>query len=114
MEKHNLINIIYQYHKDDLYETRFADGQTVELDEKISLVEQKKWISQQVQDDVLHDVTAFTVTKEKSIVDKSSIKKLEDINVKERVAKLWPQINKDYSEKGWCSYDGLVFIIDMF
>jgi hypothetical protein len=84
------------------------------LDEKISLVEQKKWISQQVQDDVLQDVTAFTVTKEKSIVDKSNTKNLEDLNVKERVAKLWPQINKDYSEKGWCLYGRIVFIIDMF
>jgi hypothetical protein len=103
MEKHNLINVfINTISKDDLYETRFADGQTVELDEKISLIEQKKWISQQIQDDLLHDVTALTATKEKSIVDKSSIKNLVDLNVKERVAKLWPQINKEYSEKGWC------------
>lgn len=84
----------------DLFEDRFADQQPGSFDEAIAIVEQKKWIPQAFKDDVLHDVTAFTTTKNDSIKDMPIIENLEDVKVKQRVAKCWPKANKDIFKKG--------------
>lgn len=84
----------------DLFEERFADQQPGSFDEAIATVDQKKWIPQTFKDDVLHDVAAFTTTKNEAIKDMPMIENLEDVNVKQRVAKSWAKANKDIFKKG--------------
>ncbi|KAI8644844.1 hypothetical protein BD408DRAFT_339777 [Parasitella parasitica] len=84
---------------DDLFDSRFADQQPASFDEKISLIEQKKWASQTFEDEILKDVTALTTNADKSVKDMPKIEKLDDVNVKQRIAKCWPKANKEAIKK---------------
>lgn len=84
---------------DDLFEDRFADQQPATFDEKISIIEQKKWVSQTFEDEILKDVTALTTNVDKSVKDMPKIEKLEDVQVKQRIANCWPKANKEVIKK---------------
>ncbi|KAI9256181.1 hypothetical protein BY458DRAFT_461414 [Sporodiniella umbellata] len=77
----------------DLFESRFAEHQSASFDEKISIVEQKKWNSQTCQSEILKDVISFA-PGEKLLLDESVIESLDDANVKGRIAGAWPKANK--------------------
>ncbi|GAA5800540.1 hypothetical protein HPULCUR_005975 [Helicostylum pulchrum] len=85
---------------DDLFEARFADEQPSSFDEKISIVEQKKWIPQMFHDDILADVTALTTVTDNHVKDMPQIENLEDAKVKTRIANCWPKANKEVVKKG--------------
>lgn len=85
---------------DDLFEARFADEQPSSFDEKISIVEQKKWIPQVFHDDVLTEVTALTTVADNHVKDMPQIENLEDVKVKTRIANCWPKANKAVLKKG--------------
>ncbi|CAO3627587.1 unnamed protein product [Mucor hiemalis] len=84
---------------DDLFDSRFADQLPASFDEKISVVEQKKWVSQNFHDDVLKEVTALTTTADKTISEMPKIESLQDVKVKQRIANCWPTANKDVLKK---------------
>lgn len=85
---------------DDLFEARFADEQPTSFDQKIAVVEQKKWVPQMFHDDVLNEVTAMTTTTDNHIKEMPKIESLEDIKVKQRIANCWPKANKEIVRKG--------------
>lgn len=91
---------------DDLFEGRFADQLPSTFDEKISVVEQKKWINQGFHDEVLKDVTAQTTTTDKSIQSMPTITNLEEVKVKQRIANCWAKANKEVIKKGKWIVDG--------
>ncbi|GAN05080.1 DUF1253 domain-containing protein [Mucor ambiguus] len=84
---------------DDLFERRFADQQPASFDEKISTIEQKKWVSQTFEDEILKDVTAMTTTVDNSVKKMPKIESLEDVHVKQRIANCWPKANKEVIKK---------------
>ncbi|CEP10770.1 hypothetical protein [Parasitella parasitica] len=84
---------------DDLFDSRFADQQPASFDEKISIIEQKKWVSQTFEDEILKDITALTTNVDISVKDMPKIEKLEDVKVKQRIAKCWPKANKEVIKK---------------
>ncbi|KAG0191643.1 rRNA-binding ribosome biosynthesis protein utp25 [Apophysomyces sp. BC1034] len=79
----------------DRFETRFVDDQSTDFDEKIALVEQKKWITQGFEDDVLKEVMSYGTTSDKTIKTHTKIESLEQVQVKERLAKHWEKANED-------------------
>lgn len=85
---------------DDLFESRFADQLPASFDEKISVIEQKKWFSQVFHDEALKDVTALTTTVDKNVQNMPTVTNLDDIKVKQRIANCWPVANKDIIKKG--------------
>lgn len=84
---------------DDLFESRFADQQPTSFDEKISVIEQKKWVSQAFEDEVLKDVTALTTFADNTVKDMPKIESLDQVQVKQRIAKCWPKANKQVIKK---------------
>ncbi|KAL7311382.1 rRNA-binding ribosome biosynthesis protein utp25 [Mucor circinelloides] len=84
---------------DDLFESRFADQQPTSFDEKISVIEQKKWVSQAFEDEVLKDVTALTTVADNTVKDMPKIESLDQVQVKQRIAKCWPKANKQVIKK---------------
>jgi hypothetical protein len=87
----------------NIYETRFKDQQPGDFDKKIACVEQKKWATDTWTDDVLKDV-AYQIPGTTAPSDRDGLKtpvaRLEDLQVKERVARQWEAVNKDSVEKG--------------
>jgi len=84
---------------DDLFESRFADQQPTSFDEKISVIEQKKWVSQAFEDEVLKDVTALTTFADNTVKEMPKIESLDQVQVKQRIAKCWPKANKQVIKK---------------
>ncbi|KAI8981522.1 hypothetical protein BDB01DRAFT_723870 [Pilobolus umbonatus] len=85
---------------DDLFETRFKDAQPPSFDEAISIIEQKKWVGQQFEDNVLHDVVAMTPTPNKSVKNIPEVVDLAELHVKPRIIESWPRTNKQVRKKG--------------
>lgn len=84
---------------DDLFERRFADQQPASFDEKISIIEQKKWVAHTFEDEILKDVTALTTTADNTVKEMPKIESLENVHVKQRIAKCWPKANKEVIKK---------------
>ncbi|KAI7904789.1 uncharacterized protein BX663DRAFT_503540 [Cokeromyces recurvatus] len=84
---------------DDLFDIRFADQQPTSFDEKISIVEQKKWTSQIIHDETLLDLNVLTTEPDDTIKEMPTIKKLTDMKVSERVSECWIKANKKVVKK---------------
>jgi hypothetical protein len=50
----------------------------------------------------LKDITALTTSADKSVKDMPKIEKLEDVQVKQRIANCWPKANKEVIKKSEC------------
>ncbi|KAI8382408.1 hypothetical protein BD560DRAFT_323096 [Blakeslea trispora] len=85
--------------QDDLFEHRFADQQPNVFDEKISIVEQKKWISDMFDDEVLKNVSALTTSADSSVKKMPEISSLEDVKVKQRIGNCWYRANKQINHR---------------
>ncbi|KAL0082532.1 hypothetical protein J3Q64DRAFT_1642620 [Phycomyces blakesleeanus] len=81
--------------KADLFESRLADEQPKSFDQKIALIEQKKWVAQAFEDEALKEVVSYTTEEDKSIKEVHKIESLEEAGVKERIANQWKKGNKD-------------------
>ncbi|KAI8097867.1 uncharacterized protein B0P05DRAFT_522396 [Gilbertella persicaria] len=85
--------------QDDLFEHRFNDQQASTFDEKISIVEQKKWTTQMFDDEVLKNVTAFTTSEDKHVKKMPEINSLEEVKVKQRIGNCWYKANKQVNHR---------------
>ncbi|CAO3600758.1 unnamed protein product [Absidia cylindrospora] len=81
----------------NIYESRFKDQQPADFDKRIALVEQKKWSADSWHDDVLKDVAYQFIGTSSSAgreTQKTHTSRLEDLQVKEKVARHWETVNK--------------------
>ena len=84
---------------DDLFENRFADQQPSSFDERISTIEQKKWISDMFDDEVLKNVSALTTSADSNVKEMPEIASLEDAKVKQRIGNCWYRANKQINHR---------------
>ena len=80
---------------EDPYARHFADEQSKEFDEKISLIEERKWKAETFDDDVLKDVVSYTLSPNKSIKESKPVTDLVKAKVRGRLSKLWRKANKE-------------------
>ncbi|KAI7851631.1 hypothetical protein BDC45DRAFT_538077 [Circinella umbellata] len=80
---------------EDPYARHFADEQPKDFDEKISLVEERKWKPETFDDDVLKDVVSYTLSPDKSVKESKPVTDLVKAKVRGRLSKLWKKANKE-------------------
>ncbi|CAO3653422.1 unnamed protein product [Cunninghamella echinulata] len=80
--------------KANIFESRFKDEQSLEFDKKIALIEQKQLNSEAWHDDVLQDVLYQSPGPVSKNQQSTPITNLEDVQVKEKVARRWKEFNK--------------------
>ncbi|KAI9488556.1 hypothetical protein BDB00DRAFT_38877 [Zychaea mexicana] len=81
--------------EEDPFSRHFTDDQPKEFDQKISLIEDKKWNAQTFEDDALKDVVGYTAVPDKSIKESKPVTDLVEAKVRGRLAKLWKKANKN-------------------
>ncbi|ORX53676.1 DUF1253-domain-containing protein [Hesseltinella vesiculosa] len=86
--------------RNHIYDSRFSDEQSADFDERISLIEQKKWKLQSYHDDVLQDVVFQSPQNEAALADSKPITDLQDAQFKEKLINRWAALNKDCVQKG--------------
>ncbi|KAF7727858.1 rRNA-binding ribosome biosynthesis protein utp25 [Apophysomyces ossiformis] len=84
----------------DRFETRFGDKQSSDFDNKITLIEQKKWITQGFENDSLKEVVSYTPVADKTVMDDVKITGLEQVQVKEKLARHWKEANEECLGEG--------------
>ncbi|KAI8374291.1 uncharacterized protein BYT42DRAFT_398746 [Radiomyces spectabilis] len=86
-----------------VFEERLADAQPKDFDEKVAKIEQKKWVTQAFEDDLLKDVVCYTTGADKSIKEKEPITDLKSTGMKERIANCWQKANQSCLKEGQSS-----------
>lgn len=84
----------------NIFESRFKDEQPLEFDKKIALIEQKQLNSEAWHDDVLQEVLYQSPGPVSKNQQSTPITNLEDIQVKEKVARRWKEFNKAIADDG--------------